>query len=239
MTLRIGTAGWTIPRQWSDEFPAAGSHLERYASRFPGVEINSSFHRQHRRATYERWAASVPEGFRFAAKLPRAITHDQRLVATDVLLDVFLGEVTGLGTSLGPLIVQLPPSLAFHPEIVDEFFSELRARYAGSVGCEPRHASWFASDAETLLVSHRIARVGADPSCVPGAARAGGWSGLAYYRLHGSPRMYYSAYGPEQLAAIGERLAADARRAEEVWCMFDNTTLGAATGDALWLRERR
>jgi uncharacterized protein YecE (DUF72 family) len=232
--LRIGTAGWSLPRAWQGAFPDAGSHLQRYAEVFAGVEINSSFYRQHRRATYARWAASVPDGFRFAVKVPRAITHDQALVATDVLLEVFLEEVAGLTDKLGPLLVQLPPSQEFDAERVDAFFSCLRAMHAGSVACEPRHPTWFTRDAEALLIQHAVARVAADPACVPDAAKPGGWPGLTYIRLHGSPRMYYSAYSTGALAMVKERLDADTT-ATERWCMFDNTTLGAATGNALEL----
>jgi uncharacterized protein YecE (DUF72 family) len=230
---RVGTAGWALPREWHAAFPMDGSHLQRYASRFAAVEINSSFYRAHRRSTYERWGASVPEDFRFAVKLPRAITHEQRLVACDVLLDVFLDEVRGLGDRLGPLLVQLPPSLSFDAGHADEFFADLRLRHPGAVVCEPRHATWFAPDAEALMRSYEIARVGADPARLPAAAEPGGWSGLAYYRLHGSPRMYYSAYQPGYLARLAETLRERASAGVPVWCIFDNTTLGAATGDAL------
>src|SRR3954468_768175 len=138
--IHIGTAGWALPHMWRDRFPSAASNLERYASRFACTEINSSFYRQHRRSTYERWAATVPADFRFAVKLPRAITHDQRLVAADVLLEVFLEEARGLGDRFGPLLVQLPPSLALDAAIADEFFSLLRAQHPfGDVVCEPRH----------------------------------------------------------------------------------------------------
>ena len=232
--LRIGTAGWTLPRAWQEGFPREGSHLQRYAAVFDGVEINSSFYRQHRRATYERWAASVPSHFRFAVKVPRAITHDQALVAADVMLEVFLEEVAGLGNKLGPLLVQLPPSQQFDAERAGEFFACLRTLHGGSVACEPRHPTWFSQDANDLLAGFRVARVAADPACVPQAAAPGGWRGLVYYRLHGSPRMYYSAYSAETLAMIREHLDA-AGEATERLCMFDNTTLGAATGDALAL----
>jgi uncharacterized protein YecE (DUF72 family) len=227
----IGTAGWTLPRARRGEFPPDGSHLERYAAVFRGVEINSSFYRQHRRGTYERWAASVPADFRFAVKVPRAITHDQRLVAADVLLEVFLDEVRGLGTKLGPLLVQLPPSLALHEETADEFFATLRGMHAGEIVCEPRHASWFDARGEALLVAHRVARAGADPALSPAAARPGGDGGLAYLRLHGSPRMYYSDYSAEHLVGLAGRLRAWSGVPR--WCMFDNTTLGAAAGNAL------
>src|SRR5689334_22656727 len=186
---RVGTAGWGLPRQWRDRFPDDGSYLERYAARFDAVEINSSFYRPHRRAVYERWAASVPTHFRFAVKLPRAITHDQGLVASDVLLDVFLDEAHGLGERMGPLLVQLPPSLGFDTQVVDEFFGALRARYAGAVVCEPRHESWFTRDADALLRRHVVARVAADPARVPAAAEPGGDDRLVYFRLHGSPKM--------------------------------------------------
>lgn len=233
--LRIGTAGWGLPRLWRAEFPADGSYLERYAERFSAVEINSSFYRQHRRAVYERWAGAVPATFRFAVKIPRAITHDQALVAADVLLEVFLDEVAGLGARLGPILVQLPPSLVYEAERVEEFLETLRRLHAGPVACEPRHESWFGAEAERMLRRHGVARVAADPARVPDAAQPGGDPTLAYYRLHGSPRMYYSDYEPERLTAIAARLRFPRNGAAERWCIFDNTTLGAATGNALAL----
>ena len=233
--MHIGTAGWSLPRAWQGAFPSDGSHLARYAERFAGVEINSSFYRQHRRATYARWAASVPAHFRFAVKVPRAITHDQALVASDVMLEVFLEEVTALGDRLGPLLVQLPPSLTFDPDAAEEFFTTLRSLHAGDVACEPRHASWFDASADATLHRHRIARAAADPACVREAATPGGWDGLAYFRLHGSPRMYYSEYSTEYLAMIASELRNLAAPGVVRWCVFDNTTLGGATGNALVL----
>ena len=233
--IRIGTAGWGLPRQWRGEFPEEGSYLERYATMFSGVEINSSFYRQHKRGVYERWAGAVPADFRFAVKLPRAITHDQSLVASDVLLEVFLEEVAGLGARLGPLLAQLPPSLAFHAEHADEFFATLRTMHHGQIACEPRHESWFGASAEQLLRRHGVSRAAADPARVPAAAEPGGDPSLEYFRLHGSPRMYYSDYEPERLAGYAERIMRASARGAESWCIFDNTTLGAATGNALAL----
>jgi uncharacterized protein YecE (DUF72 family) len=186
-TVRIGTAAWSIPKEHAVPFPVAGSHLEHYAAVLNAVEINSSFYRPHRTATYERWAASVPEDFRSAVKIPKAITHERRLKHVDDLLNRFLSEAGGLGPKLGPLLVQLPPSLSFQDGIADRFLSDLRSRVPGSIVCEPRHPSWFTPEVETLLDQHRIARVAADPAPVPGADELGGWRGLSYYHLHGSP----------------------------------------------------
>jgi len=235
--LYAGTAGWTLPRDEQPRFPGEGSHLRRYAAVLPAAEINTSFYRSHRASTWERWAAQVPEDFRFSAKLPRAITHTARLVDADAALDGFLAEVGHLGDRLGCVLVQLPPSLRFGAEVAGAFFRALRERHAGAVACEPRHATWFTPEADALLAGASVARVAADPARAPGADEPGGWAGLAYWRLHGSPRMYYSAYEPAYLAALAARIA-EARRRGPVWCIFDNTTLGAATGNALDILQR-
>jgi uncharacterized protein YecE (DUF72 family) len=218
-----------------ERFPPGPSLLHRYAAVFSALEINSSFHRPHRPTTYARWADSVPDGFRFAVKLPRSVTHEARLAGTVPLLERFLAEVGGLGTRLGVLLAQLPPSLDFDRQLAAGFFDDLRERYSGPVACEPRHPSWFTGEAEALLRSRRIARVAADPAVVPDAARPGGWPGLAYWRLHGSPRMYYSAYSGAELDRV---VAALAGVTGEAWCIFDNTAGGAAAGQALDLVAR-
>ncbi|HEU4557165.1 MAG TPA: DUF72 domain-containing protein [Longimicrobium sp.] len=233
----VGTAGWTLPRDVQARFPVQGTHLQRYATRFPAAEINTSFYRSHRASTWARWADSVPGEFRFSAKLPRAITHTARLVDAEAGLDAFLAEVATVGDKLGCVLVQLPPSLQFDPGVAGTFFRALRERHAGPVACEPRHASWFTPAADALLASASVARVAADPVRAPGADQPGGWRGMAYFRLHGSPRMYYSSYEPEYLAALAGQIE-EARRRGAVWCIFDNTTLGAATANALDLLER-
>ncbi|NIJ07918.1 uncharacterized protein YecE (DUF72 family) [Sphingomonas vulcanisoli] len=231
---RVGTAGWSIPAAVAARFPAEGSGLERYAAVFNAVEINSSFHRPHRRATYERWAAAVPEGFRFAVKLPKAITHEARLVNCETLLAAFAEGVGGLGNTRGPVLVQLPPSLVFDAEIAEAFFPALSAALPGAIACEPRHASWFSPKAETSLVKHKVARVAADPAKIQEAAEPGGWRALTYRRFHGSPRIYYSAYDPDQVA---DHVASGRNAPGEVWTIYDNTASGAATEDALTLRD--
>ena len=233
--IRVGTAGWTVPRTVAEAFPVEGTGLERYAARFNCAEINSTFYRPHRASTFERWASSTPEDFRFSVKIPRSITHEAKLRDSAALFSAFLEQLAPLGPKLGPLLVQLPPSLAFDAEVAAAFFAEVRAAFEGPVACEPRHATWFEADAADLLARRHIARVAADPARVPEAARPGGWPGLVYHRLHGSPRLYYSAYEDHVLDA----LAADLRGATaEAWCVFDNTVSGAAATNALDLVKR-
>jgi uncharacterized protein YecE (DUF72 family) len=234
--IRIGTAGWAIPRVVATAFPSEGSALERYAKRFRGVEINSTFYRSHRPGTYARWGAATPPDFAFAVKLPRALTHLAKLVDCQAGLAAFLEELRPLGKKLGPLLVQLPPSLAYDPANAPRFFGALRELAPEHlVACEPRHASWFERESDDLLAGFRVARVAADPGRHPLALQPGGWLGLEYHRLHGSPRMYYSAYGRAYLAALADRLSEAA--AGPAWCMFDNTATGAAAANALELDE--
>ena len=232
--FRIGTAGWTIPASAADSFPPEGSSLERYSKRLACAEINSSFHRSHRPDTWRRWGSAVPEGFAFAAKLSKEITHKKRLTDCEDLLAAALAEMEELGDGLEVLLVQLPPSLGFDRAAADPFFSGLRGRWARHVACEPRHPSWFEADADKLLADLGVARVAADPATAPAAAEPGGWPGLAYYRLHGSPAMYRSSYDDGRLEAYAQRLAAATVPA---WCIFDNTASSAATGDALKLQR--
>jgi uncharacterized protein YecE (DUF72 family) len=235
LPLRVGTAGWSVPSRYVAQVPRGGSHLERYAQRLNAVEINSSFYRPHQRKTYERWAQSTPSGFRFSVKMPKSITHEQRLADCGALLDRFVAEVTGLGDRLGVLLVQLPPKLALEKRVAGGFFRNLRKRIDVPVACEPRHASWFMPGVDDWLAERRIARVAADPASLQGAGEPGGWDGLAYYRWHGSPRIYYSDYDNAALASLRQHLEVKCRQGVPTWCILDNTASGAAFGNALTL----
>ena len=240
--MYIGTAACSLPRALAHEFPGDGEHLERYARRFSCVEINSSFYRPHRVETYARWAAMTPPHFRFAVKLPRAITHDARLRGAREPLQAFLAQAAGLGAKLSVLLVQLPPSFAYEAPVVKTFFTLLRESWDGPVACEPRHASWFEGAADRALAALRISRVAADPARNADAARPGGWLGpdgdgagtLLYYRWHGSPRIYWSRYDDAWLAQQATHLA-DWPESALRWVIFDNTAAGEATANALAL----
>ncbi len=234
----VGTAGWSLPRAEQSRFPAEGTHLQRYAALFGGTEINASFYRPLRRELYAKWAASVPDGFRFSVKVPKSITHERRLLDCEEPLAAFLDEVEGLGEKLGCLLVQLPPSFEYETSRAGAFLALLRVLHDGPVALEPRHATWFTRRAAGLLAGYDVARVAADPARVPRAATPGGSAELVYHRLHGSPRMYWSRYDEDYVRALASHVRRAARRARAVWCIFDNTAGGAATPNALELMGR-
>lgn len=233
----VGTAGWSLPRDQQHRFPPGASHLARYAAVFGAVEIDSTFHRPHRASTFARWAASVPGPFRFSVKMPRTITHEVRLAGAMPLVDRFVEDLAPLGDRVACLLVQLPPSLELDRRTALAFFTALRRRFERGIAVEPRHASWFSPEADAMLAAHRVARVAADPPRAPHGGDPGGWPGLAYFRLHGSPRVYYSSYDDAFIERLAARVRALERRGTPCWCIFDNTTLGAGTANALALRE--
>jgi uncharacterized protein YecE (DUF72 family) len=235
--VRIGTAGWVVPRVHAAAFAAEGSHLERYARVMNCVEINSTFYRPHQAKTFARWAGSVPEDFRFAVKAPKAVTHEAKLCNCGAALASFFSQLVSLGEKLGPVLVQLPPKQAFDEGLVREFFDTLRELYAGLVVVEPRHASWFGREPERLMREFEVARAMADPAAgSPLASEPGGWTGLRYFRLHGSPRKYWSEYSDEFLQGLAKRIVANGE-AGETWVIFDNTAGSHALGDAMRLRK--
>jgi uncharacterized protein YecE (DUF72 family) len=133
--------------------------------------------------------------------------------------------------------VQLPPSFEFTGDVVIPFLTDLRERFTGEIVLEPRHETWFTPQVDDQLASLRMARVAADPARVPEAAVPGGFAEVVYYRLHGSPRIYYSAYSIEYLEDVARSLVEHAHAGKSVWCIFDNTALGAATKDALTVQR--
>lgn len=221
----IGTASWSIPKSAAAAFPDKGSGLQRYASVFTGTEINSTFYRRHKPSTFERWAETTPENFKFAVKLPKEITHRRRMKDIGEPFTTFVQDISGLGHKRGPLLCQLPPSLRFDQEIFSSSFDTVRNLDQGQIVIEARHKSWACEEAIALLQRFSIDRVLADPAMVWEAADFP--HPPRYIRLHGKPKIYYSSYTEKEILAtlqIG---------GPSSWCVFDNTASGAAIENAL------
>jgi uncharacterized protein YecE (DUF72 family) len=149
--VRVGCAGWNIPRSAAEHFASGRSHLQRYSHSLNCCEINSSFYRPHKPSTWERWAESVPTGFRFSVKAPKAITHEASLSCGRDDLSAFLRQIDYLGDKLGPILIQLPPKRWFDPAVAKRFFSSLREQHSGDEVLEPHHSTWFEQSSDDLF----------------------------------------------------------------------------------------
>lgn len=230
---RIGLAGWSeAVRRYRSSFPGeASTDLARYAGVFDFVEINSSFYRSLPAATCAKWASEVPANFRFAVKMHRLITHFTKLQEPQHL-ENFFESVAGLGNKLAAVLVQLPPTLVFDTIIAEKFFRTLRNLSEVAVVCEPRHASWTDPPAHELLEKFRVDMVRTDIPPTPPKENS---TLPVYYRLHGSPRRYYSSYTDAQLAALAACLAMTNKVPQFV--VFDNTASRAGVENALQLQR--
>lgn len=212
--VRVGLSGWTYSEWRGDFYPEGLPAKQRlaYASeRFSVLEVNASFYRTLRATTYAGWRDGAAPGTVFAVKGPKFVTHIRRLVDVEESLEKFwTSGVLGLGDALGPILWQLPPSLRFDAAVVDGFLTALprerdgvRLRHA----LEPRHASWDAPEAESLLREHGVAFVTSDlAGRYPMFSKV--TAELVYVRLHGHEQLYFSGYSREQLRQWADRLSA-------------------------------
>lgn len=239
MGFFVGTAAWTVPKDFAGLFQVEGSHLERYAGRLTGVEINSSFYKDHQAKTYARWSESTPAGFRFSVKLAKEITHNAKLAVSAAVIREKLAAINELREKLGVLLIQIPPSLKFDFDLANNFFAELRYSTDVLVAFEPRHISWLVPQAEAILKEYAISKVIADPPvCQPGNIENFLNGDLVYYRLHGSPEIYKSPYEKPYLDKVKIEMQNYHKKYSNVWCIFDNTTFGFATANAIELTEK-
>lgn len=233
--IKIACAGWTVAKEHSHLFLATGTHLERYASLFDAVEINATFYHLPKAGTIAKWRDAVSADFRFAVKMAKDITHIGRLKDLEKI-PLYMERVQLLGEKLGPVLVQLPPSLDFDASIAEQFFTACRLSHEGPMVMEPRHLTWFTDAAMALLEKYRIALVAADPAVNPAGTVPGAWPGIQYFRLHGSPKMYYSNYEESYLEAL-KALILPAAEHGPVWVVFDNTASGAAVTNGRYLQS--
>jgi uncharacterized protein YecE (DUF72 family) len=234
MAVLIGTSGWQYDH-WRDvlyEGVPRSRWLERYAASFPAVEVNNTFYNLPGEKTFGDWAARTPDGFVFALKASRLITHVRRLRGAEEAVGRFLERASLLGPKLGPVLYQLPPSMRRDEERLAAFLEVLPRHPPAAL--EFRHDSWYAEAVLGLLRAHGVALCVADsPVHRTPLALTAGW---AYVRLHGGDPG--PGYGGWALATWARRVADLARRADPVYVFFNNDTAGWAVRDARRLAER-
>jgi uncharacterized protein YecE (DUF72 family) len=231
--MRIGTSGWQY-KDWRGRFyPGEVPHrlwLEHYAVAFDTVEVNNAFYRLPERATFEAWRERTPDDFVVTVKASRYLTHIRRLREPREPVERLLDRAAGLGPKLGPILLQLPPTMRADPAALDE---TLRAFGAHRVAVEPRHPSWWTDEVRDVLQRHDAALCWADRKGRPLTPlwRTAGWG---YLRLHEGRAAPWPRYGRRALETWIERLTA-AFKDQDVWVYCNNDPGCAAVTDAVAL----
>jgi len=229
----LGTSGWQY-RDWRGPFypkelPQRG-WLEHFAGQFATVEVNNAFYRLPERDTFARWREQTPADFVVAVKMSRYLTHIKRLRDPAEPVSRFLDRAQGLADRLGPVLLQLPPTLRADPELLDAALS--RFPRGIRVAVEPRHPSWWQPATRAVLERRGAALVWADRLGRPVAPlwRTSPWG---YLRLHEGAAHPRPRYGPAALKSWLHRLAGEYDLAtQDCYVYFNNDPGGAAVRDA-------
>lgn len=232
MPVFIGTSGWQY-HHWRDRFYPAGvaqsRWLEHYADRFATVESNNAFYRLPERRTFEAWQKRTPTDFVMAVKVSRYLTHIKRLANPTEPVERFVARIGGLDDKLGPVLLQLPPTLRADVRRLDEVLSLFPDSVR--VAVEPRHASWATDDVRSVLGQYRAALCLVDRKGTLGPTwRTAPWGYVRFHEGRAHPRPCYSK---EELADWASRLAATWDAHQDVFVYFNNDPEGCAIRDAI------
>jgi uncharacterized protein YecE (DUF72 family) len=237
--IHIGTSGWSY-KHWKERFYTAGvkpaDYLRFYSQQFDCTEITASFYRMPTPETVEKWAATVPDDFRFCPKLSRYLTHIKRLREPEEPMERFFTAFSSMSKKLGPVLAQLPPNMKYDPERADHFFTLLSTRYsAHTFVLEVRHTSWLENDALDAMARHGIGLV-VSQSGVGFPYSEMVTAQIVYLRFHGPAELYASPYSEEMLREYAQRILCWREEGHSVWAFFNNDIHGYAVQDARRLR---
>ena len=153
----VGTSGWAYPHWRNVFYPpklAQSKWLEFYTDHFSSVELNNSFYRLPSERSFSNWRDTSPDGFRYAVKVSRFITHMKRLKDVAEPLEIFIKRARNLSEKLGPLLYQLPPNMHRNDELLESFLSVLPNEFRHVI--EFRHETWFDEEVFDTLRRHNI-----------------------------------------------------------------------------------
>lgn len=247
-SARVGCSGWNYKDWRGVVYPTglpARRWFEHYATRFDTVEINNTFYRLPPESTFERWAGQAPDGFVYALKLGQFGSHRMKLRDAGSWLPNHVDRARLLGRSLGPTLVQLPPTWHRNTQRLDEFLATARA-LGDQVGdgapmrwaVELRDATWLHDDTFTVLARHGAALCIHDLLADHPWERTASWT---YVRFHGPDarhHAYWGRYTGRRLWRVADRLGTWLGQGTDVFAYFNNDYEGAAVTDATWLRHR-
>lgn len=238
--LYIGTSGWSYSNWKGIFYPeklASAKFLEYYSTQYNCTEINSSFYRIPLAKTAEKWAATVPDDFLFCTKLYRGITHYKKLKNPETDLQIFFERMAPLQPKLAMVLVQLPPSLAFNPEVVSQFYDALKPyQPAYKFALEARHKSWFTDESLLMMSDVKITHVIEDAGKFYVGHKAV-TTDTVYIRMHGRNALFASSYTDNELDELAEEIIEYLQEELKVFVFFNNTMNGNAVLNANYLKN--
>ncbi|KKW90974.1 DUF72 domain-containing protein [Sphingobium chungbukense] len=234
--IRIGCSGWNY-RDWRGRFypeeTAAKNWFAFYAEQFDTVEINNSFYRLPAPETVDKWREQAPKGFCYAAKANRYLTQMKKLKDCEEPLERMMASFGHFGTSLGPILYQLPPHFTLDLKRLEDFLRI--APHQPVPAFEFRHSSWYVDEVYALLERHGAALCVHD---MPGSVSPRlGIGSTAYVRFHGTKGKYRGGYARERLVDWAEWMKAQSGDGRAVWAYFNNDYEAQAIADARILKE--
>lgn len=232
----IGTSGYHNYSWKNKFFPPSLSQtkwFEFYARFFNTLELNSTFYRFPRLKTLQNWYDKAPDDFMFSAKVPKFVTHYNRFKDTRTMMDDFYGVIgEGLKDKLGCVLFQLPPSLQYSDELIDQIVFNTNAPFTNVI--EFRHVSWWNQRVYNKLASHNLIFCGHSYPKLPDDVIIN--SETAYYRFHGVPRLYYSQYKNDLVETVGNDLLNN-KNLKTAYVYFNNTASLSALNNAFHLKQ--
>jgi len=234
--IYIGTSGW-VYKSWEDAFYPEGvparRQLQFYATQFPTVEINATFYRLPGRKAVCDWRDGVPQGFVFAVKGSRFITHMKKLTELDGGLEKYFSHIKPLHRQMGPILWQLPPFLRKSPVRLERFVKRLPKGYTYAV--EFRHPSWLDEDVFGILRKHNVAHVSVSSPGMPMNLTV--TADFVYVRFHGLLNGAAHNYSRKELAPWAKHLRRQAQAGKSVYAYFNNDANVRAPNNARTLME--
>jgi len=238
--VHIGTSGWSY-KHWRGVFYPAHLKLSQwfpfYTQHFRNTEINTSFYRLPKQEIVKQWAAQAPANFFFCPKMSRFLTHIKRLREAEEPLTRFFGVFEHMGPRLGPVLIQLPPTLKFNAEVVEPFFQLLKAKYKNhAFAIEGRHISWLSEESISMLTRYEVGFViSHSANAFPYAEHI--TAPHIYMRFHGPAKLFASSYSKQQLRQYAIRIKQWMKEGHTIWAFFNNDIGGYAIKNALELQE--
>jgi uncharacterized protein YecE (DUF72 family) len=232
----VGTSGWVYPHWRGVFYPVRSSGddwLEHYAAHFHTVEINYTFYRLPSEEAVAQWEEGCPEGFVYAVKASRYITHMKKLQGVEEALPRFLERVRGLADHLGPILYQLPPRWNCNLERLRTFLQLLPADLRHAM--EFRNTTWLCEAVYDLLAEHSVGLCIVSLPDFPCILRA--TAPFVYIRLHGSEAKYGSCYSEDELSWWAEQVLGYLQEGKDVYAYFNNDACGYAVHNALRLKQ--